>query len=135
MSTRLTALCAGLAAAASLGFAAPALADGATSTHTDSCFLANDWEGWKSPSPNVIYLRVGVSRIYQLDLSSGSNQLDEPDMHLISQIRGSDWICSPLDLQLAVADNHGDFREPLIVKSITRLTPDQIAAIPRKYLP
>src|ERR1700722_6803404 len=134
MSTRLTALCAGLAAAASLGFAAPALADGPTSTHTDSCFLSNDWEGWKSPSPNVIYLRVGVSRIYRLALSAGSNQLQEPDVHLINKVRGSDWICDPLDLDLQLADDHGIFREPLFVKAITRLTPDQVAAIPRKDL-
>lgn len=121
-------------AAGSLGFASQALS--ATPTHgTDSCFLANDWDGWKSPSPTVIYVRVGVSRIYELDLSSGSNQLQEPDMHLVSKIRGSDWICDPLDLQLQLADNHGAFEEPLIVKSITRLTPEQIAAIPKKDLP
>lgn len=121
-------------AAGSLGFASQALS--ATPTQrTDSCFLANDWDGWKSPNPNVIYVRVGVSRIYELDLSAGSNQLQEPDMHLVSKIRGSDWICDPLDLQLQLADNHGAFEEPLFVKSITRLTPDQIAAIPKKDLP
>ena len=56
-------------------------------------------------------------------------------MHLVSKIRGSNWICSPLDLQLQLADNHGAFEEPLFVKSIKRLTPDEIAAIPKKYLP
>ena len=143
MSTRLSALragplYAGLAAAGLLGFAGPAPAATPTHTdptHTDRCFLSRDWEGWKSPSPNVIYIRVGVSRVYQLDLSSGSNQLQEPDVHLVNVVRGSDWICDPLDLQLQVADIHGDFREPLIVKSITLLTPAQVAAIPKKYLP
>jgi hypothetical protein len=132
MSKRLVALCAGLALAGSFGFASSALA--AESSH-DTCFLARDWEGWKSPSPNVIYVRVGVSRIFEFDLSSGSNQLQEPDMHLVSEIRGSDWICNPLDLQLQLRDDHGVFEEPLIVKTIIRLTPDQIAAIPKKYLP
>ena len=134
MSKRLSALCACLALSGSLGLAGHAVS-ATPAAHTDSCFLANDWEGWKSPNPNVIYVRVGVSRIYELDLSAGSNQLQEPDMHLVSQIRGSDWICSPLDLQLQLADNHGAFQEPLIVKSITKLTPEQIAAIPKKYLP
>ena len=132
MSKRLVALCAGLTLAGSLCLAGPALA--AESSH-DTCFLSRDWEGWKSPSPNVIYVRVGVSRIYEFDLSSGSDQLQEPDMHLVSEIRGSDWICNPLDLQLQLRDDHGVFQEPLIVKTITRLTPDQIAAIPKKYLP
>jgi hypothetical protein len=134
MSNRLSILCAGLAVAGSLGFAGQALAAD-SSRATDNCFLSRDWEGWKSPSPNVIYVRVGVSRIYRFDLSTGSNQLQEPDMHLVSVIRGSDWICSPLDLQLQLKDDHGTFQEPLIVKAITQLTPDQIAAIPKRDLP
>jgi hypothetical protein len=133
MSNRLSILCAGLAVAGSLGFAGQALA--ADASHHDSCFLSRDWEGWKSPSPNVIYLRVGVSRIFRLDLSAGSNQLQQPDMHLVDVVRGSDWICDPLDLQLQLKDDHGAFEEPLIVKAITQLTPDQIAAIPKRDLP
>lgn len=132
MSKRLSALCAGLALAGSLGFAGSALAAGASH---GSCFLARDWEGWKSPNPSVIYVRVGVSRIFKFDLSASSNQLQEPDMHLVSEIRGSDWICDPLDLQLQLRDDHGAFEEPLFVKAITQLTPDQIAAIPKKDLP
>jgi hypothetical protein len=133
MSKRLSTLCACLALAGSLGIASQAAS--AAPARIDSCFLAHDWEGWKSPNPNVIYVRVGVSRIYELDLSSGSNQLQQPDMHLVSRIRGSNWICSPLDLDLQLADNHGAFAEPLIVKSITKLTPEQIAAIPKRDLP
>jgi hypothetical protein len=133
MLKTLSALCASFALAGSLGLASQAVS--ATPAKTDSCFLATQWEGWKSPNPNVIYVRVGVGRIYQLDLSAGSNQLQEPDMHLVSKIRGSDWICDPLDLQLQLSDNHGAFEEPLFVKAITKLTPDQIAAIPKKDLP
>jgi hypothetical protein len=134
VSKRLPTLCACLALAGSLGFAGQALsADQAY--QPDRCFLSRDWEGWKSPNPNVIYVRVGVSRIYEFDLSAGSNQLQAPAMHLVSKIRGSDWICDPLDLQLQLVDDHNAFEEPLFVKSITRLTPEQIAAIPRKYLP
>jgi hypothetical protein len=133
LSIRSTLTYAGAAAALCLAGSA-AYAD--PPAHADqSCFLAADWSGWKSPSPNVIYLRINVSTIYELDLSAGSSQLQEPDMHLVSELRGSDWICSPLDLQLEVADSHGAFREPLIVKSITRLTPDQVRAIPAKYRP
>ena len=50
-------------------------------------------------------------------------------------MRDVDWICSPLDLQLQVVDMHGAFREPLIVKSITKLTPAEVAAIPPKFRP
>lgn len=130
MSVRL-ALAAAFVSAISLG-AAPALADSADHS---SCFLSSNWSGWKSPDPNTIYLRIDVNRIYRVDLASPSNQLNDPSVHLVSKIRGSAWICSPLDLQLEVADSHGGFREPLFVKSITELTPDQAKAIPPKFRP
>ena len=131
MSFRSTMLFAGVAAALSL---TGTLAH-ASSPSSDSCFLAANWAGWKSPSPNVIYLRVNSNQIYQLDLSAGSSELQDGDVHLINKMEGSDWVCSPLDMQLEVADSHGGFREPLIIKAITRLTPEQVSAIPRKYLP
>src|SRR5580704_2047566 len=126
-----------MAAAAMAAFAisTPARAT-AQAAHTGGgCFLATNWQSWKSPSPDVIYVLVGVHDVYRFDLSSGSNQLSQPDVHLSSQIRGSDWICSPMDLQLEVVDTGGVFREPLIVKSITKLTPQEIAAIPPRYRP
>ena len=48
----------------SLLVALPALA----ASRGDGCFLANDWQGWKSPSPNVIYIRVRPNDVYRLDL-------------------------------------------------------------------
>ncbi|HEY2710077.1 MAG TPA: hypothetical protein VGI95_18680 [Caulobacteraceae bacterium] len=133
MAMRSLTLTACLAALAVVGIGGTAFS--ADRNTGSNCFLSRDWEGWKSPSPNVIYLRVGVRQIFEIDLSSGSNQLQEGDMHLIDKVRGSDWICSPLDLDLQIADDHGVYAEPLIVKSITRLTADQVAAIPRKFLP
>ncbi len=132
MSKRLTAFCVSLAAVGSLGVATQALA--AEPTHRSSCFLSRDWEGWKSPDPTSIYLRVGVKQIFLVKLSAPSSQLQWSDMHLVNKVRGSDWICDPLDLDLQIADNHG-FREPLFVKSLTRLTSDEVAAIPKKDLP
>ena len=123
-------------AALALASGAPALASAPPAGASDqSCFLSSDWQGWKSPSPKVIYLRVRINDVYRLDLSAPASDLDEPDVHLISKIQGSDWICNPLDLQLEVADDHGIMREPLFVKSITKLTPDEVKAIPAKFRP
>jgi hypothetical protein len=49
-------------------------------------------------------------------------------------VEGSSSICGPLDLQLALADGHG-FYMPLIASNLVKLTPDEIAALPRKDLP
>ena len=134
MSRLTNMLCAGALIAGLSGLAAaPAVADTDKSTG-QSCFWARDWQGWKSPSPNLIYIRVGGRDIYRIDLSSGSSSLDWPDQHLITVFRGSDSVCSPLDLELYVSDDHG-MREPLFVKAITKLTPDEAAAIPPKFRP
>jgi hypothetical protein len=136
LSIRNTLLGAGVALAGVLALAvasAPA-ADPAPAHPLNPCFAASQWTDWKSPSPNVIYLKVDFNRVFRLDLSAGSNELQDPDVHLVSRIRGSDWICSPLDLDLEVADLDG-IREALIVKAITPLTPDEVKAIPAKFRP
>jgi hypothetical protein len=94
-----------------------------------------NWESWKSPAPDVIFIRVSLNQVYRLDLSAGSPMLQDPDVHLVNKMYGSDWVCTPLDLQLWVSEDLGGMREGLIVKSIRRLTPAEIAAIPPKYRP
>jgi hypothetical protein len=131
MSFRLVLTAACAASALCLG-GSPALA---ASPNHQSCFLSSDWNGWKSPDPKTIYLRVGVNRIFRLDLANPSYSLSDPSVHLVSEVRGSSWICSPLDLQLKVSDTQGVLREPLFVKNITELTPAEAKAIPAKYRP
>ena len=97
------------------------------------CFFITQWQGWKAPDANTIYLGVNHRDVYRVDLSVGSSQLLLPDAQLTSQMRGSVSICTAIDLQLAVAD-HG-FREPLIARKLTKLTPEEIAAIPKQYRP
>ena len=129
-----------LSVAAALGAlslsAFPALAE----HHADhgansSCFLSSDWDGWRSPSPTVIYLRVRINDIYRLDLAAPSYELQDADVHLISKVRGSSWICAPVDFDLRLADDHGVLREQLFVKSMTKLTPEEAKAIPPKFRP
>jgi hypothetical protein len=138
-------LLAGVAAAL---IGAPAFA--ATDNPRTPCFYITQWQGWKAPDANTIYLGVNMHDVYRVDLSAGSPQLMWPDAHLISEVRGSNSICSAIDLQLSVAENNGGsdfrttgvgfasgngFRVPLIARKLTKLTPAEIAAIPKKYRP
>lgn len=122
-----------LAAIAALGLAGAAHADAPPAKPKAPCFFSRDWMGWRSPDKNTIYIRVRVNEIYKIDLSYGSSLLTWPDSHLINEIRGSDSICSPIDLDLKVAED--GIVEPLFIKSISKLTPEEVAAIPKKYLP
>ena len=127
-----TAVVASLAAASVLGLgASPTFAAAADRGH---CFLATHWDDWKSPDPHTILVRVGISRVYRFELSHPSSELSDPSVHLISKLNDV-WICDPLDLQLYAADDHGIMREPLFVRNITELTPDEIRAIPARYRP
>ena len=103
--------------------------------NTSQCFLTRDWEGWRpSPDSKSMYLRVGVKQVFRLDFSSACETLQRPNAHLISKVRGGSWICSPLDLDLQVSDGPGS-AVPCIVRGMTRLTPDQVAALPKDLRP
>jgi hypothetical protein len=123
-------LCAGLITAGLLGIsAAPAAAQ-----PPSSCFWISQWDGWSAPSPSVLYLRVNRRDIYRVDLSGPSSILQSPGVHLVSRVIDSSSICSAIDLDLSVSDGHG-IREPLIARSITRLTPEEVASVPAKFRP
>jgi len=127
---------AALASAANIAWTAPSRSPGAP------CFFITQWNGWKSPDPKVIYLGVNMHDVYRVDLSAGSPLLQAPDVHLVSRTTGPDTVCSALDLQLEVTDEMGfhgrlggGMHEPLIVAKLTKLTPEEVAAIPRRYRP
>jgi hypothetical protein len=125
------AMCGALGAAQ----ATPAAKAGPAAKHGASCFASSNWNGWTAATGgDRLYLRVGVKDIYQVELSPGSHARKMPGEFLVNQVRGTSWICSPLDLDLAIADDHG-FRRPLIATGLRKLTPAEVAAIPRRELP
>ena len=98
------------------------------------CFYLSDWRGWSAPNKDTLYLKVRGKDVYKVDLAYGSNQLTWPGTHLVSVVRGVDSVCGPLDLDLSVSDGFG-MAIPIRAKTITKLTPDQIAALPKKDRP
>ena len=132
MATRPNPIALAIVAAALAGSAAGAAPE--EKSHT-ACFLSSAWEGWSAPGDgDVLYLSVRMHDIYRVDLTPGTHVRKGGDRFLINRVRGSDWICSALDLDLTLSDHQG-FREPLIARSIRKLTPEEVAAIPRKDLP
>ena len=123
---------AALAASSAGVAAASATQEGPASDHP--CFFINQWQGWSAPDDNTLYLKINNRDVYKVGLSAGSSMLRAPGVHLVSRVIGSDDICNAIDLQLEVSDGHG-FREPLIARTLTRLTPEEVAAIPPKLRP
>jgi hypothetical protein len=99
------------------------------------CFLSNDWEGWSAPGDgDTLLLNVRFHEVYRVDLTPGSHAHKTPGYFLINRVRGSNWICSPLDLDLSISDQQG-FRTSLIARGLHKLTPEEVAAIPPKDRP
>ncbi len=121
----LTAFVAGLATATS---AAP-------SGSTNQCFFSSQFESWRAPDAKTIYIRVNLHNYYRLDLANRCSGLLSPDAHLITKLHGPDTICSPLDWDLKVAQGYPSIPEPCIVKAMTKLSPAEVQAIPKKFKP
>jgi hypothetical protein len=93
------------------------------------CFRTTDWQGWASPSDDVLYLRISANRYYRVDLLPGSGRIDHGGQFLINTVRGSDLVCSANDLDLKVA-SPGGFTMGLFPVAIRRLTDAEVAALP-----
>jgi hypothetical protein len=119
---------------------APAKSSGATSKAApaqNQCFLITQFEDWRAPDDKTMYIRVNLNEYFRIGMSGECPELTYPDPHLITVWRGTNEACGPLDWDLKVADGvgPGSFAVPCIVKSQTRLTAAEVAAIPKKYKP
>jgi len=100
-----------------------------------SCFSAGQLRSWKAANTRTIYLLVGADRYYRLGLASACPLLLAPGTHLVTRLRGSEQVCSPLDWDVAVSEGAEEGSERCIVSSMTALAPRQVAAIPRRFRP
>jgi hypothetical protein len=131
---RIFALAAATVLAAAPAFAQPAKPSPPVSLSGGDCFFSRDWRGWKSPSPDVLYIRVRQHDVYRIDLAGGGPRLDGPSMHLVSISRGSDRICAPIDLDLKISDSIGP-PIALFPRGIVKLSPEEAKALPKEARP
>jgi len=106
-----------------------------TAHHAGQCFRDADYQGFKPINDHAFNIRVGVGDYYRIELEGVCPEILDPSASLITVVRGSDWICDPLDWDLRVRSSPGLPAVPCIVKSQTKLTPEQAAAIPQQERP
>ena len=127
---KLMAPCALAAALAGLAIAHPAAAQ----SGAQNCFRMSQLSSTRAGGDRTIYARVNVNTFYRIDLASRCSSLPYEGNHLVlTPTPGSDLICRPIDLDLKVSE--GGSLEPCFIKSITRLTPEEAAKIPKKFKP
>lgn len=127
-----------LASAAALcAAAAPALAaDPAKPAAGPQCFRVSQIQNHTKGDAKTLYLSVKPKRqVYRLGMSGSCLAgVNSSDPLVLETAGGSDMVCRPLDLDLKVKVGAGGLT-PCIIKDITRLTPDQVAALPPKVRP
>ncbi len=116
-----------LAAAATLALAGPAAA------LPQTCFLKSNINGFSAPNDRTVYVRVGVSDYYRLDLMTECTGLTFRQAIGLKSTRGSAWICSPLDA--TVVYHQTGMRQSCPVIGIHKLTPAEFEALPKRDRP
>ncbi len=118
---------------ASRGHAQPAPATAAAKPQ-NQCFYSRNINGFNAPDDRTLYIRVGVNEIYRLDLMNDCTGLTfRQDIALNDEPGGDAFICSPI--QATVTYREAGIRERCPVTAMHRLTPAEIAAVPKKFLP
>jgi len=127
-----------------LGFAASAaalLALGATAVGAadkpakDTCFWARNITSFAAPDDHTVYVKVNQRDVYRLDLMISCPDVQFNQRVELQSSRGAGGsICGPLDADI-VSHATGLGRQRCPVKALTKLTPDEIAALPKHAKP
>jgi hypothetical protein len=133
MQTRNTV--AAVAALLTLGVAAatPAFAESpAKPPSKNQCFFTRNADGFAAPDEKTLYVRVGVRDVYQFEMFGTCQDLDwNQRIALVSRAGSS--ICTGMDADVVTHSPIGPMRCP--VRSVKKLTPDEIKALPPKSRP
>lgn len=131
--TRQAASCAAILLLASVATGASAdEAKPKTDAAPRQCFWTRSINGFNAVDDHTVNLRVGVKDVYQLELLQPCNDIDWASKIAI-QSRGSSWICSGLDATVIAPSPIGPQR--CMVKTVRKLTPEEVAALPAKAKP
>ena len=126
-----------LAAALTAALAAPAFAQepAKPAAASSQCFRMSQIDNHTKGDDQTLYLSVRHRDVYRLSMSGNCLAGASSNDALVMQpTAGVDLICRPLDLDLKVRTSPG-MLSPCIIKDITKLTPEQAAALPPRVKP
>jgi hypothetical protein len=99
----------------------------------NQCFYTRNVTSFAAPDDKTLYVRVGVRDVYRFDMFGTCPDIDwNQRLALVS--RGSSWICNGMDAEVIThATGLGHQRCP--VAHMHKLTPEEVAALPRRARP
>lgn len=128
-----------VAAAALLAFGAtPATAADAPSKDAagkNQCFWSRNVTSFAAPDDHTVYIKVNLRDVYRLDLMISCPDVDwNQSVALVSSHGAGGSICGPLDAEI-VSHAQGLGRQRCPVKAMRKLTPQEVAALPKRARP
>ncbi len=118
------------------GLALAAVAVGPSQAADNSaCFRLSQMQGHTVADSHTLYVGVsGRHDVYRIGMSGACLAAKTDSDPLITRdLGGSDLVCKPIDLDLAVGGMGGVSH--CIVSDIQKLSPAQVAALPKKLKP
>jgi hypothetical protein len=117
----------------SVAYSASRASADAVDTGAQDCFRITQIQGHRIADPQTMYIDVGGNETYRLDMTAACMTAASVQETLITESRTGGLICKPIDLDLKV--NASGIVMPCIIRSMTKLTPAETAALPPKLRP
>lgn len=126
--------------AAASGLAALVLASGLPSALADpsgppsrggSCFYLNQLKSLKADGPRTLYAIVDAHTVFRIDLDNDCSGLGDGTDSAIIRPLSSNHICSALAMNISVRETG----QRCMARTMTRLTDDEVAALPKSVRP
>jgi hypothetical protein len=101
--------------------------------HQNQCFWTRMVNGFAAPDDHTLNVRVGVRDVYQFQMLGPCPDIDwNQRLALVSHSGGS--ICSGMDADV-ITHSPGIGRQRCAVRSMHKLTPEEVAALPKNAKP
>lgn len=111
----------------------PGVDTATTAASTNTCFSRRDVRNHTVGGPKTLYLDVAGRDVYRIEMSNSClASAVSSDPLIFNNQTASQSVCKPLDLDITVSAA-GPSR--CIVSSISKLSPAEVAALPKKMRP
>ena len=101
----------------------------------DICFWARNVTSFAAPDDHTVYVQVNYREVYRLDLMISCPDVNWNQRIALESSHGAGGsICNALDAEI-ISHATGIGRQRCPVKTLTKLTPEQIAALPKGAKP
>lgn len=112
--------------------AVPAGAVAAQAQAPRQCFVLRNMDGTRAADSRTLYAKVSRD-IWRFDMSGACLSTVSSDGLIVKPLGGRSTVCGPLDLDISA--RNGGIVTPCLIKSLTKLTPEEAAALPKSARP